>query len=469
MPGPAQRSPSVGSMSPVRSRASTVFPAPLGPTIPTRSPRMIVSETSMRTGSKSTPRSSITRSPPRAPARSASAIWRRSNTGRSTLSMRSIRQLGVAGALDVALVDDAVRPVLEAPDRLLEAGDLLLLGDVLLPAADQLDLVGDGVGGVVARPHADAPVLELGDLRDGLVEQVPVVGDDEHGALEVAYELLDDPAALDVEVRLRLVEQQDVGPEDEARGERDELALAAAQRGHRALEVAVGEAELAQMADRVALEAVGPGRLPLLEQARVALEHALHPVEVARERGVRELRLAAREVGLERREVRPGVADRPAHAALVAADQLREVRDDRAAAQGHRAGVGLVASREQAQERRLAGAVGADQPDAGAGGQLEVEAVEDPPAAERLHDAAGAERGGGGRGADGHPRHRNAGAVASFVVVPPAHPDAHGSAADLRLAVSSTLEMPGAFLRVCVLARRSRRPPKDATTCRTNH
>jgi hypothetical protein len=65
---------------------------------------------------------------------------------------------------DVALVDDAVRPVLEAPDRLLEAGDLLLLGDPLLPAADQLDLAGDGVGGVVARPHADAPVLELGDL-----------------------------------------------------------------------------------------------------------------------------------------------------------------------------------------------------------------------------------------------------------------------------------------------------------------
>src|SRR4051812_21828916 len=283
MPGPAQRSPSVGSMSPVRSRASTVFPAPLGPTIPTRSPRMIVSETSMRTGSKSTPRSSITRSPPRAPARSASAIWRRSNTGRSTLSMRSIRQLGVAGALDVALVDDAVRPVLEAPDRLLEAGDLLLLGDVLLPAPDELELARDRVGGVVARPQADPPAVQLGDPGDGLVEQVAVVGDDQHRTREARHELLDRPPARDVEVRLRLVEQQHVGRAHEAGRERDELALAAAEPRGRALEVRIAEPEVAQMADRVALEPVGAERVALLEQPRVALEHAGHPGEVVGE------------------------------------------------------------------------------------------------------------------------------------------------------------------------------------------
>ena len=118
----------------------------------------------------------------------------------------------------MALVDDAVGPVLEAPDRVLEAGDLLLLGDPLLLLTDELDLAGDGVRRVVAGPHADAAVLELGDLRDGLVEEVAVVGDDEDGALEVPDELLDDAAALDVEVRLRLVEQQDVRREHEARG-----------------------------------------------------------------------------------------------------------------------------------------------------------------------------------------------------------------------------------------------------------
>ena len=47
-------------------------------------------------------------------------------------------------------------------------------------------------------------------------------------------------------------------------------------------------------------------------------------------------------------------------------------------------------------------------------------------------------------------------------MIPPASPDALGSAADRRLAASSTLEMPGAFLRVCVLASRRQRSPKNA-------
>src|SRR6185295_12831629 len=97
----------------------------------------------------------------------------------------------------------------------------------------------------------------------------------------------------------------------------DELALPAAEPRRRAVEVAVRHAELAQVADRVALEARGAERLLLLEQARVALEDARHPVEVGREARVGELRLDAGEVGLERGDVRPGVADRLAHGALV--------------------------------------------------------------------------------------------------------------------------------------------------------
>ena len=156
------------------------------------------------------------------------------------------------------------------------------------------------------------------------------------------------------------------------------------------------------MADRVALEARRAERLLLLEQARVALEDAGHAVEVARERRVGELRLDAGEVGLERRDVRAGVADRLAYRALVAGDELGEVGDDRAAPQGDRARVGRVGAGEQAQQRRLPGAVRADQADPGAGRKVEVEAVEDPPAAERLHDPARAQRGRGGGGGHGH-------------------------------------------------------------------
>jgi hypothetical protein len=203
-------------------------------------------------------------------------------------------------------------------------------------------------------------------------------------------------------VRLGLVEEQDVGGEDQARRERDELALAAAERARRTVELAVGEAEVAQVADRFALDPVGPERLALLEHARLALEHALHAVEVGGERGIGELRLDAREVGLHGGEVRPRGADRLADGALVAGHELREVGDDRAAAQGDGAGVGLVAAREQAQERGLPRPVRADQADPRSGRQLEVESVEDSPAAEGLHDAARAQGEGSGGGGHGH-------------------------------------------------------------------
>jgi hypothetical protein len=55
------------------------------------------------------------------------------------------------------------------------------------------------------------PVLELGDRRDRLVQQPAVVGDRQHGAVEAADELLEDPPPADVQVGLGLVEQQDVG------------------------------------------------------------------------------------------------------------------------------------------------------------------------------------------------------------------------------------------------------------------
>jgi hypothetical protein len=54
-------------------------------------------------------------------------------------------------------------------------------------------------------------------------------------------------------------------------------------------------------------------------------------------------------------------------------------------------------------------------------------------------------------------------------VAPPAGPDTLGSTADRRLAVSSTLEIPEGFLRVCVLASRRRRLPEGATADWRNH
>ena len=68
-----------------------------------------------------------------------------------------------------------LRPVLEPANRGFQPLDLLLLRDVLLLLALQLELTRECVRGVVAGPHADRAAVELGDLTDCLVEQVAVV------------------------------------------------------------------------------------------------------------------------------------------------------------------------------------------------------------------------------------------------------------------------------------------------------
>ena len=70
---------------------------------------------------------------------------------------------------------------------------------------------------------------------------------------------------------------------------------------------------------------------------------------------------------------------------------LRQERDDDAATAHGRAGVRLLEPGDQLQHRRLAGAVRADDADAGARLDREVEPVEHGSAAERLADGVQAD------------------------------------------------------------------------------
>ena len=157
--GPTQTSPSVGSSSPTTVFSRTLLPAPFAPTKPTRSPWTTVSSTSASTTSSPncipTWRSSNTRWPPRCVRVQAQRDLAPLEHGPLDLVHAVDLALLVARLLDVTLVGDPVRPVLEAADRRLQPLDLLLLGDVLLLLALQLELAGERVGGVVARPHAD--------------------------------------------------------------------------------------------------------------------------------------------------------------------------------------------------------------------------------------------------------------------------------------------------------------------------
>src|SRR5581483_2732600 len=289
---------------------------------------------------------------------------------------------------DVPLVDDPVRPVLEAPHRLLEPRNLLLLRHVELLLAVQLELASEGVGGVVAGPHADATSRELRDRGDGLVEEVPVVRDGDDGAVEGTHQLLE---RLDVEVRLGLVEEQHVRVAEETCSQADELSLAAGEHpGRRAGMVALVETDVEQQRTRTALEPGTTGRSPAPEDVLLPPQQARDPVQVVRRLAERLLDLL--ELTLERVQLGPRSAQRGRRVALVAFELLRQVGKDESAALRHVAAIRSLFTGEDAQERRLAASVRTDQPDASAGLDVEVEPLEDLPRAEALAQAADREQ-----------------------------------------------------------------------------
>ena len=137
----------------------------------------------------------------------------------------------VAGLLDVPLVDDEAGPELESLHRGLEPRDLLLLRRVVLLLTPQRDLLLHHVRGVVARPvhqaRAGGGRLELRDAVDRVIEQIPVVRHDDHGAVEFREEPLERLLPCEIEMVVRLVEKQKVRVADETGREADELALPA--------------------------------------------------------------------------------------------------------------------------------------------------------------------------------------------------------------------------------------------------
>ncbi len=281
----------------------------------------------------------------------------------------------------------------EAADGVLEARDLLLLAGEPLLLALELELARDDVGAVGARPHADRALVELGDLGDRRVEQVAVVGDHHDGAGEVVQQRAEPLAARHVEVGLGLVEQQHVGAAGEAGGERDELALAAGELARRHVQRGAVDPERAQVAERLALGAVAAGFGPAREQPLVVGERAGHRLQVGGQRRVGQARLGAVQLGLELHQLRPRGAHRRAGVALVAVDDLRQVRVHEPAAVGHRPGVGVLQPGDDPQQRRLPAAVGAEHADPRAGLDIEVGAAQDRPPAEGLGHAAGGELG----------------------------------------------------------------------------
>ncbi len=266
---------------------------------------------------------------------------------------------------------------------------------LLLPGAqgrgEALVLLRD-VGREVARVALELAVLELVDGIDRVLEQAPVVADDQHGALQVLDPLLDPLDADEVEVVRRFVEQQQVGAGDEHAREGDAALLAARERGGLALPELRAQADAREHDLDVALGIPVRDGLELLVQALLLGQQPLELDALGRRDAlVHELELAAHGTQL----LQAGL-DEAAHADPGRElGPLRHVAQARALAQGHGAPVGLFEALDHAQERGLAAAVAADETDLLAGVDAQARAAQHLLRAEVLLESVEVQQGHG--------------------------------------------------------------------------
>ena len=233
------------------------------------------------------------------------------------------------------------------------------------------------VGRVVALVRVGAAAVEFEDPLGDVVEEVPVVGDGQDGALVVGEVLLEPQHALGVEVVGRLVEQQQVGLGQQQLAQRHAAPLAtgqvgdrlvgrrAAQRVHRLLELRV--------------EVPGVGGVDLLLQ----LAHLLH--QLVGVVGGHQLGDLVVPVELRLDRPRPPRRSRGRSSSRRAAAPAEDA-DRGAGREEGVAVVGLVEPGHDLQDARLAGPVRTDDADLRAGKEVQGDVVEDDLVAVRLAD-----------------------------------------------------------------------------------
>ena len=269
--------------------------------------------------------------------------------------------------------------------------ELLDLGVLLVPALAELLEAGEAVAArlVVRReaarmgPHRVARMAELdGDHPGrGVVEQLAVVADHQDRLVRLADPPLEPDLAGDVEVVVRLVEQQHlVGPAQQEL-EHQALLLAAGE-GAAApvLRAVVGKRERGHRADvpgDLDVVAAGVGEL----RERVGVGHLGLLVVGLHQRELAAVDLGGGRADPRRRDAEQQVGDRRV-VAEPGADHLAHHPEPAGA--GHRAGVRRQLAGDDPQQRRLAGAVGADQRDLGALADAERHVVEQHPAVRQL-------------------------------------------------------------------------------------
>ena len=213
--------------------------------------------------------------------------------------------------------------------------------------------------------------LELEDAAHDRVEEGAVVRDDDDRAGEAAQPALEPLQAVAVEVVGRLVEEQHRRRgQQRARQQRARL-LAARQTRQRRARVEVVDAQRAARLVEGRLQGPAAERLEALLRVAVALHRRGRRVALGQP-GQQRLQLAAH--GPQLAEPR---AQQLAEGRARVRRLLGQPADALARAGGDRTAIGAIDTGQQPQQRRLAHAVGADQPRPLAVAEHEREAVEE--------------------------------------------------------------------------------------------
>ena len=224
---------------------------------------------------------------------------------------------------------------------------------------------------VVARPRRELAAIDLDDARGERAQEAAIVRDEDEAERCAAQKFLEPRDRRDVEVIGRLVEQQHVGRAHQRLSQQYAALHAAGLRGE------VGVGGQFQTLQHLADTAI---QIP----AVLCLDLSLHGAErgqVALGDGV----MVAREQSAELAE---SLRDDVEHAAArVLRYFLRELGHAHAALRAHLAIVGLDLAGEQAQQRRFAFAVAADDADALARLDRQIDVFEQKRAADAVVDA----------------------------------------------------------------------------------
>ena len=171
----------------------------------------------------------------------------------------------------------------------LQTADLALLDVIQLLLPRQAHLLFKRILRVSAGPRRDAARFQFGDLVHDVIEQITIVRDDHHCAVIVVDGAFQKGFAVQIEMVVRLVEQQQARLRNQQLCQSHEFLLPAAEIGDLVVEVRFVQTQPAQRVTHALLVIQAAEFFVAFQQALLRFEGALQRLGVAIDRRIAQL------------------------------------------------------------------------------------------------------------------------------------------------------------------------------------